>query len=47
MGEGSHPGRVRVYGPGVERAGLTAGEPTYFTVDCSDAGQGKGGGAAP
>ncbi|XP_030208983.1 filamin-C isoform X3 [Gadus morhua] len=40
IGEGSHPENVKVYGPGVERAGLKANEPTYFTVDCSDAGQG-------
>eukprot|EP00062_Callorhinchus_milii_P024157 gi/632983767/ref/XP_007908811.1/ PREDICTED: filamin-C [Callorhinchus milii] len=40
VGEGSHPNKVRVYGPGVEKAGLKANEPTYFTVDCSDAGQG-------
>uniref|UniRef100_A0A8B9I5S9 Filamin C n=1 Tax=Anser brachyrhynchus TaxID=132585 RepID=A0A8B9I5S9_9AVES len=40
VGEGSHPGRVRVHGPGVEKTGLKAGEPTYFTVDCSEAGQG-------
>uniref|UniRef100_A0A8C5CWA8 Calponin-homology (CH) domain-containing protein n=1 Tax=Gadus morhua TaxID=8049 RepID=A0A8C5CWA8_GADMO len=38
IGEGSHPENVKVYGPGVERAGLKANEPTYFTVDCSDAG---------
>ncbi|MEQ2181435.1 hypothetical protein GOODEAATRI_011523, partial [Goodea atripinnis] len=29
----------RVYGPGVEKTGLKANEPTYFTVDCSEAGQ--------
>ncbi|XP_076861287.1 filamin-C isoform X11 [Brachyhypopomus gauderio] len=40
IGEGSHPENVKVYGPGVEKAGLKAGEPTYFTVDCSEAGQG-------
>ncbi|XP_041819438.1 filamin-C isoform X8 [Chelmon rostratus] len=40
IGEGSHPENVRVYGPGVEKAGLKANEPTYFTVDCSEAGQG-------
>ena len=38
--EDSHPENVRVYGPGVEAIGLKATEPTYFTVDCSDAGQG-------
>uniref|UniRef100_A0A3Q1AZC9 Calponin-homology (CH) domain-containing protein n=1 Tax=Amphiprion ocellaris TaxID=80972 RepID=A0A3Q1AZC9_AMPOC len=40
VGEGSHPDRVKVYGPGVEKTGLKANEPTYFTVDCSEAGQG-------
>lgn len=43
MGEGSHPERVKVYGPGVEKTGLKANEPTYFTVDCSEAGQGAPG----
>uniref|UniRef100_A0A673XW70 Filamin C n=1 Tax=Salmo trutta TaxID=8032 RepID=A0A673XW70_SALTR len=32
---------VKVYGPGVEKSGLKANEPTYFTVDCSEAGQGE------
>lgn len=41
IGEGSHPENVKVYGPGVEKAGLKANEPTYFTVDCSEAGQGQ------
>ncbi|XP_056338631.1 filamin-C isoform X1 [Oenanthe melanoleuca] len=40
VGEGSHPSRVKVHGPGVEKTGLKANEPTYFTVDCSEAGQG-------
>ncbi|XP_068606587.1 filamin-C-like [Brachionichthys hirsutus] len=40
IGEGSHPENVKVYGPGVENLGLKANEPTYFTVDCSEAGQG-------
>ncbi|KAF3705380.1 Filamin-C [Channa argus] len=40
VGEGSHPENVKVYGPGVENTGLKANEPTYFTVDCSEAGQG-------
>lgn len=46
VGEGSHPSRVKVHGPGVEKTGLKANEPTYFTVDCSEAGQGgcRGGG---
>ena len=38
--EDSHPENVHVYGPGVEKVGLKADEPTYFTVDCSEAGQG-------
>lgn len=41
VGEGSHPDRVKVYGPGVEKTGLKANEPTYFTVDCGEAGQGE------
>lgn len=41
IGEGSHPENVKVYGPGVENTGLKANEPTYFTVDCSEAGQGE------
>lgn len=41
VGEGSHPERVKVYGPRVEKTGLKANEPTYFTVDCSEAGQGE------
>ncbi|KAM9845887.1 filamin-C-like isoform 2-T2 [Aulostomus maculatus] len=40
IGEGSHPENVKVYGPGVEKTGLKSNEPTYFTVDCSEAGQG-------
>ncbi|XP_017160660.1 filamin-C-like [Poecilia reticulata] len=40
VGEGCHPDKVKVYGPGVEKTGLKANEPTYFTVDCSQAGQG-------
>ena len=44
VGEGSHPDKVKVYGPGVEKTGLKANEPTYFTVDCSEAGQGVYGG---
>uniref|UniRef100_A0A3Q3W141 Calponin-homology (CH) domain-containing protein n=1 Tax=Mola mola TaxID=94237 RepID=A0A3Q3W141_MOLML len=36
IGEGSHPENVKVYGPGVEKMGLKANEPTYFTVDCSE-----------
>lgn len=41
MGKGSHPHMVKVFGPGVERSGLKANEPTHFTVDCSGAGDGK------
>lgn len=41
IGEGSHPENVKVYGPGVEKMGLKTNEPTYFTVDCSEAGQGE------
>ncbi|XP_078730303.1 filamin-C-like isoform X1 [Lampetra fluviatilis] len=40
VGEGSHPQKVKVYGPGVEKTGVKANQPTYFTVDCSQAGQG-------
>ncbi|KAJ0050245.1 hypothetical protein NL108_014312 [Boleophthalmus pectinirostris] len=40
VGKGSHPNNVRVSGPGVERTGLKANEPTHFTVDCSGAGDG-------
>lgn len=43
MGKGSHPHMVKVFGPGVERSGLKANEPTHFTVDCSGAGDGKDG----
>lgn len=32
---------MKVYGPGVEKTGLKANEPTYFTVDSSEAGQGN------
>ncbi|XP_035485929.2 filamin-B isoform X1 [Scophthalmus maximus] len=40
VGKGSHPNMVKVSGPGVERTGLKANEPTHFTVDCSGAGDG-------
>ncbi|XP_074525668.1 filamin B a [Halichoeres trimaculatus] len=40
VGKGSHPKKVKVYGPGVEATGLKANEPTHFTVDCSGAGDG-------
>lgn len=32
---------MKVIGPGVERTGLKANEPTHFTVDCTEAGEGK------
>lgn len=38
---GCHPNKVKVSGPGVAKTGLKAFEPTYFTVDCAEAGQGK------
>lgn len=41
MGKASHPELVKVCGPGIERTGLKATEPTHFTVDCSEAGDGK------
>uniref|UniRef100_A0A8C1G0N5 Filamin B n=1 Tax=Cyprinus carpio carpio TaxID=630221 RepID=A0A8C1G0N5_CYPCA len=40
VGKGSHPHKVKVFGPGVERSGLKAHEPTHFTVDCTEAGEG-------
>uniref|UniRef100_A0A5F9DSU4 Filamin B n=1 Tax=Oryctolagus cuniculus TaxID=9986 RepID=A0A5F9DSU4_RABIT len=40
IGQGSHPQKVKVFGPGVERSGLKANEPTHFTVDCTEAGEG-------
>uniref|UniRef100_A0A8C2SJG7 Calponin-homology (CH) domain-containing protein n=1 Tax=Capra hircus TaxID=9925 RepID=A0A8C2SJG7_CAPHI len=40
IGQGSHPQKVKVFGPGVERSGLKAHEPTHFTVDCTEAGEG-------
>ncbi|XP_067288443.1 filamin-B isoform X2 [Pseudorasbora parva] len=40
VGKGCHPHKVKVFGPGVERAGLKAHEPTHFTVDCTEAGEG-------
>lgn len=30
-----------MFGPGVERSGLKANEPTHFTVDCTEAGEGE------
>lgn len=41
IGAGCHPNKVKVSGPGVAKTGLKAFEPTYFTVDCSEAGQGR------
>ncbi|CAL9703550.1 unnamed protein product [Knipowitschia caucasica] len=40
IGAGCHPNKVKVSGPGVSKTGLKAFEPTYFTVDCAEAGQG-------
>ncbi|MGH0130078.1 UNVERIFIED_CONTAM: hypothetical protein FKN15_040916 [Acipenser sinensis] len=40
IGAGTHPNKVKVSGPGVAKTGLKACEPTYFTVDCAEAGQG-------
>ncbi|XP_031757111.1 filamin-B isoform X3 [Xenopus tropicalis] len=40
IGQGSHPHLVKVFGPGVEKTGLKANEPTHFTVDCTEAGEG-------
>ncbi|CAF0875720.1 unnamed protein product [Rotaria sordida] len=37
--EPSNPSKVRVYGPGVER-GVKMNNPTYFIVDCKEAGPG-------
>uniref|UniRef100_A0A1B0FQE1 Calponin-homology (CH) domain-containing protein n=1 Tax=Glossina morsitans morsitans TaxID=37546 RepID=A0A1B0FQE1_GLOMM len=33
-----HPEHVKAYGPGLEKNGVTLGEPTHFTVDTSKAG---------
>ncbi|XP_041952722.1 filamin-A isoform X1 [Alosa sapidissima] len=40
IGAGCHPNKVKVSGPGIAKTGLKAFEPTYFTVDCAEAGQG-------
>ncbi|XP_061910179.1 filamin-A isoform X1 [Entelurus aequoreus] len=40
VGAGCHPNKVKVSGPGVAKTGLKAFDPTYFTVDCAEAGQG-------
>ncbi|GAU93664.1 hypothetical protein RvY_05566 [Ramazzottius varieornatus] len=37
--EPTNPGKVRVYGPGVE-PGIRTATPTHFTVDCAHAGPG-------
>ncbi|CAH8555281.1 unnamed protein product [Heterobilharzia americana] len=39
VAEPSNPGKVRVFGPGVES--VTRSQPTYFTVDCKQAGHGN------
>uniref|UniRef100_A0A673Y6H1 Filamin A n=1 Tax=Salmo trutta TaxID=8032 RepID=A0A673Y6H1_SALTR len=41
IGAGCHPNKVKVSGPGVAKTGLKAFEPTFFNVDCAEAGQGK------
>ncbi|KAL3966900.1 filamin [Sarotherodon galilaeus] len=41
IGAGCHPNKVKVSDPGVAKTGLKAFQPTYFTVDCSESGQGK------
>lgn len=38
---GAGPDRVKIYGPGVEPGKVKANEPTYFTVDAKDAGNGE------
>ncbi|XP_039460155.1 filamin-A-like isoform X4 [Oreochromis aureus] len=38
---GCHPNKVKVSDPGVAKTGLKAFKPTYFTVDCSESGQGQ------
>ncbi|XP_014344981.1 filamin-B [Latimeria chalumnae] len=40
IGQGSHPQKVKVFGPGVGRTGLKANEPAHFSVDCTEAGDG-------
>ncbi|CAL8084394.1 unnamed protein product [Calicophoron daubneyi] len=39
VAEPSQPGKVRVFGPGIESC--VRGQPTQFTVDCKQAGQGN------
>lgn len=39
VSEVSNPSKVRVYGPGVEK-GVKTFSPTYFVVDCKEAGPG-------
>ena len=39
MQEASNPTRVKVYGPALERP-VKTNQPTYLTVDCSQAGPG-------
>ncbi|CAI5644007.1 unnamed protein product [Oreochromis niloticus] len=41
IGAGCHPNKVKVSDPGVANTGLQAFQPTYFTVDCSESGQGQ------
>ena len=40
VAEPSMPNKVRVYGPGVQ-PGVKMHEPTYFIVDCKEAGPGN------
>lgn len=39
VSEPSNPAKVKVYGPGVEK-GVKTFTPTYFVVDCKEAGPG-------
>ena len=39
VAEASKPENVKVYGPGVEQ-GVKTFQPTFFTVDCKEAGPG-------
>ena len=41
VSEPSNPAKVKVSGPGVEK-GVKTFTPTYFIVDCKEAGPGKG-----
>lgn len=41
VGETARPGRVRVYGPGIETGTIREAIPTVFFIDCGEAGPGK------